>query len=98
LKKVGAEPHFHREKPFRFIVDAHEDIVDNAMEGRDFRLSALEKRKLEKPPHSDKGVTTLGLPELLQADVRIRGTASLTPNRSQVKITKSHSGSQRGLY
>ena len=71
MKKVGAGSHFHREKPFRFIVDAHEDIADNAMQGRDFRLSALEKRKLETPPDSDKGVATLGLPELLQADVRI---------------------------
>jgi len=50
LKKVGAESHFHREKPFRFIVDAHEDIADNAMQGRDFRLSALEKRTSKPRP------------------------------------------------
>ena len=62
---------FRREKPFRFIVDAHEDIAENAMQGRDFRLSALEKRKLETSPESGKGVATLGLPELLQGDVRI---------------------------
>jgi membrane dipeptidase len=41
------------------------------MQGRDFRLSALEKRKLETPPDSGKGIATLGLPELLQANVRI---------------------------
>ena len=74
-----AEEH-HRGKPIRFIVDAHEDVADNAMQGRDFRLSALEKRKLETPPDSAKGVATVGLPELLKADVRIRGAASLTPN------------------
>ncbi|MGA2790593.1 MAG: membrane dipeptidase [Candidatus Bathyarchaeia archaeon] len=61
----------HLEKPFRFIVDAHEDIAYNAVLGRDFRLSALEKRKFEIPPDSDKGIATVGLPELLQADVRI---------------------------
>ena len=59
------------EKPFRFIVDAHEDIAFNAVQGRDFKLSALEKRKLETPPDSDKGIATVGLPELLQAGVRI---------------------------
>ena len=61
----------NREKPFRFIVDGHEDIADNAMQGRDFRLSALEKRKLETPPDSNKGIATVGLPDLLQAGVRI---------------------------
>ena len=63
--------HSHREKPFRFIVDAHEDIAYNAGKGRDFKLSALEKRKLETSRDSGKGVATLGLPELIQADVRI---------------------------
>jgi|SRR5208337_2770610 len=63
--------HSHNEKPFRFIVDAHEDIADNAVQGRDFKLSALEKRKLDTPPDSGKGIATVGLPELIQADVRI---------------------------
>ncbi|HYB67109.1 MAG TPA: hypothetical protein VEC43_02180 [Candidatus Acidoferrales bacterium] len=60
-----------REKRFRFIVDAHEDIADNAVLGRDFKLSALEKRKLETPPDSRMGIATVGLPELIQANVRI---------------------------
>ena len=60
-----------REKRFRFIVDAHEDIADNAVLGRDFKLSALEKRQLETPPDSRMGIATVGLPELIQADVRI---------------------------
>src|SRR5208337_3261923 len=63
--------HSHSEKPFRFIVDAHEDIAFNAVQGRDFKLSALEKRKLEIPPDSGKGVATVGLPELLQGGVRV---------------------------
>ena len=60
-----------REKRFRFIVDAHEDIANNAVLGRDFKLSALEKRKLETPPDSRMGIATVGLPELIQANVRI---------------------------
>ena len=63
--------HSYLEKSFRFIVDAHEDIADNALLGRDFKLSAFEKRKLETPPDSDKGIATVGLPDLMQADVRI---------------------------
>ena len=58
-------------KRFRFIVDAHEDIATSAGQGRDFKLSALEKRKLEIPTDSRKGLATVGLPELTQAGVRI---------------------------
>jgi membrane dipeptidase len=61
----------NRENPFRFIVDAHEDIATNAGQGRDFKLSAFDKRKLETLPDSGKGIATVGLPELLQANVRI---------------------------
>jgi membrane dipeptidase len=56
---------------FRFIVDAHEDIATSVAQGRDFKLSALEKRKLETPPDSHKGIATVGLPDLMQAGVRI---------------------------
>jgi membrane dipeptidase len=66
---MPTKSHSHREKTFRFIVDAHEDIAENARRGRDFRLSALEKRKLE--PDGGRGIVTLGLPELMQANVRI---------------------------
>ena len=68
---MSRNSHSHREKPFRFIVDAHEDIADNAVLGRDFKLSALEKRKLETPPDHRMGIATVGLPELIQANVRI---------------------------
>jgi membrane dipeptidase len=54
-----------------FIVDGHEDIAYNALLGRDFKLSAYQKRALENPPNPKRGAATVGLPNLLQANVRI---------------------------
>ncbi len=54
-----------------FIVDGHEDIAHNALLGRDFKLSAHEKRALENPPNPKRGVATVGLPDLFEANVRI---------------------------
>ena len=52
------------------VVDGHEDISFNAIQGRDFFKSALEKRAIEglDPKH---GEATLGLPDLLEANVRV---------------------------
>lgn len=52
------------------IVDGHEDIAFNALQGRDFLKSALEKRKLEAVD-TRLGTPTLGLPELLEGNVRV---------------------------
>jgi membrane dipeptidase len=54
-----------------FIVDAHEDIAYNVTLGRDFKRAALETRALEDPPIPKRGVCTVGLPDLLKANVRI---------------------------
>jgi membrane dipeptidase len=54
-----------------FIVDAHEDIAYNVMLGRDFKRAAFETRALEDPPIPKRGVCTVGLPDLLKANVRI---------------------------
>jgi membrane dipeptidase len=62
---------YHRSETSKIIVDSHEDIADNAMHGRDFMLSALQKRKLENSPDKDKGIATVGFPELVRANVRI---------------------------
>jgi membrane dipeptidase len=54
------------------IVDAHEDIAYNSVVlGRDFLSSAYDKRARENPPNPQVGTATIGLPELLQANVRI---------------------------
>ena len=54
-----------------FIVDAHEDIAYNVALGRDFKRAAFETRALENPPIPKRGVCTVGLPDLLKANVRI---------------------------
>jgi len=54
-----------------FIVDAHEDIAYNVSLGRDFTRAALETRAIEDPPIAKRGVATVGLPDLLKANVRI---------------------------
>jgi membrane dipeptidase len=54
-----------------FIVDAHEDIAYNVSLGRDFKRAALETRAREDPPIAKRGVATVGLPDLLKANVRI---------------------------
>jgi len=51
------------------VVDAHEDIALNAILGRDFLKSALEKRALEG--NTRRGAATIGLPDLLKANVRV---------------------------
>ena len=51
------------------MVDAHEDIAMNAILGRDFLKSALEKRALEGT--TTRGAATIGLPDLLKANVRV---------------------------
>jgi len=59
-------------KPQRLIVDAHEDISFNSVVlGRDFLSSAYDKRAHERPPNPQVGTATLGLPDLLQANVRV---------------------------
>jgi membrane dipeptidase len=58
--------------PGRLIVDAHEDISFNSLVlGRDFLSSADDKRARERPPNPQAGIATIGLPELLRANVRI---------------------------
>ena len=59
-------------RPRRIIVDAHEDIAFNGVAlGRDFLLSAHNKRKREIPPLPLWGIPTVGLPEVEQANVRV---------------------------
>jgi membrane dipeptidase len=53
------------------IIDGHEDIAFNAMLGRDFLRSADQTRALETQSNPEMGLATLGLPDLLQANVRI---------------------------
>ncbi len=56
----------------RLIIDAHLDIASNAvMKGRDFLLSVDEKRIREASHEGEWGTVTLGLPELLRANVRV---------------------------
>jgi membrane dipeptidase len=63
----------------RLIVDAHEDISYNSVVfGRDFLASVHDKRAREKPPNPQAGTATIGLPELLQANVRVV-SASIWP-------------------
>jgi membrane dipeptidase len=55
----------------RMIIDAHEDIAFNALAlGRDFRTSALEKRKLEGDRPRD-GAASIGLTEAINGNVRV---------------------------
>jgi len=51
------------------VVDAHEDIAMNAILGRDFLKSALEKRALEG--NTGRRSATVGLPDLLKGNVRV---------------------------
>lgn len=54
-----------------FVVDAHEDIAFNAVSlKRDFRKSAFDIRASENA-HPEHGSATIGLPELLQGNVRV---------------------------
>jgi len=54
------------------IVDGHEDIAFNALQGRDFLKSALEKRVVEGVNvQRARGTATVGLPELLRGGVRV---------------------------
>jgi membrane dipeptidase len=56
----------------RLVVDAHEDISYLVVVlGRDFLSSVNDTRARETPPNLQVGTATLGLPELLQANVRI---------------------------
>lgn len=56
------------------IVDAHEDIAYSAVAGgRDFRKSVEEKRKIDPGDNARgrEGITTVGLPDLLKANVAV---------------------------
>lgn len=54
------------------IVDSHQDIATNALYlGRDFLLSAHDKRAKEFPPNPLWGISTVGLPDLERANVRV---------------------------
>jgi membrane dipeptidase len=81
----------------RLIVDAHEDIAYNSVVlGRDFLDSILDKRAREKPPNLQVGTATIGLPELLQANVRIV-FASIWPapcNYPNLKVTPCYTTNQ----
>lgn len=56
----------------RIIVDAHEDIAFNAVVlGRDFLRSAHAKRAREPSPSPLWGITTIGFPEMEEANVRV---------------------------
>jgi len=58
--------------PPSIIVDGHEDIAFNALQGRDFLESALEKRTVEDVNvQHERGLATVGLPELLRGGVRV---------------------------
>lgn len=53
------------------VIDAHQDIAYNALQhGRDYRLSADEKRRLEGGTHPN-GLATLGLPNALLGRVAV---------------------------
>ena len=53
-------------------MDAHEDISFNSVVlGRDFLSPAYDKHARERPPNPQVGTATIGLPELLQANVRV---------------------------
>jgi len=52
------------------IVDGHEDIAFNWVQGRDFLKPAHEKRTLEGAD-SGRGASTVGLHDLLEANVRV---------------------------
>ena len=55
----------------RLIVDAHQDIAYNWLAlGRDYRLSAAEKRTQEGASPRD-GTATVGLPDTLRGNVRV---------------------------
>ena len=58
-----------RDRPI--IVDGHEDIAFNALQGRDFLESALKKRKMESAERNERGEATVGLPELIEGNVRV---------------------------
>lgn len=66
--------------PF-LIVDAHEDIAYNALTfGRDYRVSALKKRRDEIAAGAQRSGVTLGLPEALIGRVGVVfGTIFVTP-------------------
>ena len=52
------------------VVDGHEDIAFNAVQGRDFLKSAHQKRTLEALDNR-RGAATVGLPDLLEGYVRM---------------------------
>ncbi len=71
----------------RLIVDAHEDIAYNALAlQRDFRLSAHEKRALERESPRE-GMALLGFPDLVRGNIRIVfGTLYVAPENGNPKI------------
>ncbi len=68
------------------IVDAHEDIAYNAVfGGRDFRNSVADKRKKDPGDNARgrEGIATVGLPDLLRANVAVVfGTLYAPPLKS----------------
>jgi len=62
----------NRDLPSFSIVDAHQDIAFNSVVlGRDFMLSARERRRREMSAATSWGMATVGFPEMEEGNIRV---------------------------